>query len=168
MNVRKGATTAPNILPSSLLDDPSSQPVVTCSARTYSSHSFCHSRHSGHHKRRPRPTTPPAPSSDPQYTRFSSPFSYPLSPTDRLVDVARHYCVTHHTCHFRALSTPHLALKQTVALLGIHGLVDLGIGGVRKRRCFVVNGKRSACAALFSHPANDRSTVPIGRKRRRS
>src|SRR5918999_1740401 len=111
MYVRKEATTAPNILPSSLLDDPSSQPVVTCSA---SNVFFCHSRHSGHHKRGPRPTTSPAPRSDPQYTRFSSPFSYPLSPTDRLVDVARHYCVTHHTCHIRALSTPHLALRQTV------------------------------------------------------
>jgi hypothetical protein len=49
--------------------------------------------HYGHHKCRPRHTTSPAPRSDPQCARFSSPSSYPLSPTDTLVDVACHYCV---------------------------------------------------------------------------
>ena len=46
LNVRKEATTAPNLLPSPLLDDPSPWPVVRCSVRMYSSHSFRYSRYS--------------------------------------------------------------------------------------------------------------------------
>ena len=86
-------------------------------------------RHSEYHKRRPRPTTSPAPRSDPQYTRFSSPFSYPLSPTDTLVDVACHYRVTIVSPTIPATSErcQHYIwpFNELLPLLGLHSLCGL-------------------------------------------